>query len=307
MTVSKPPFQILDITSKSTVLNPATGFIDAYDYTINPYIGCQFGCQYCYAINFVSDPDRQASWGEWAAPKLHAPDAIRELLYGSRNARHDLLDEKTIYVSTSTDPYQPTEKRHRITRRILEVLAGVHTPAALIPIPPPRPRVVIQTRSPLVVRDIDLFSAIWDNDGRIQVNMTVTTDSEQIRRDFEPHTMTNHGRLAAVRRISQAGIPTAVTLTPWLGAADPTAFIQAVTSSGASRFTIQPFHSPTAGPFVAKTAAAAVATRDRLYGGSESAYQAAYREFKHALVAEIQRLGLVFAGEGKPGFRPPWD
>ena len=291
----------------SRVLNPATGFISSFDYTINPYVGCQFGCQYCYAINFVSDETRKADWGNWVSQKDHAAKSIYDALYRPSTGQTHLLDDKTIYISTSTDPYQPIEKQSRITEAILEVLAGRRTPPTLFPTPPPRPRIVIQTRSPLVARDSHLFNQIMTNDGRVQVNMTVTTDSEAIRKAFEPKTMTNHARITAVSRLSEQGIPTCITLTPWLGADHDQQFIDTLMNSGARRFIIQKFHPLTAGPFMAKTNESALPIRDAIYQARGTDYDAAYASFKAQLLAAIASNRLTFAGEGKTGFSPPWD
>ena len=308
MTTHAIPRIKLDAASpKSRVLNPATGFINSFDYTINPYVGCQFGCEYCYAINFVSDETKKADWGNWVSQKDHASKSIYEALYRPNTGQPNLLDDKTIYISTSTDPYQPIEKQSAITRSILEVLAGQHTPPSLFPTPPPRPRVVIQTRSPLVARDADLFNGIIANGGRVQVNMTVTTDSEPIRKAFEPKTMTNHARITAVSMLSKNGIPTCITLTPWLGADHDLQFINTLMQSGASRFIIQKFHPLTVGPFMAKTNESALPIRDAIYRDRGTNYDDAYSAFKTQLTAAIADHGLTFAGEGKPGFSPPWD
>ena len=80
-----------------------------------------------------------------------------------RKIRTGALDGKRIYMSSVTDPYQTVERRTRLTRTLLEILAEKHAP-----------KLVVQTRSPDVVRDIDLFAAIEERGGRVQVNMTVT-------------------------------------------------------------------------------------------------------------------------------------
>ena len=306
-TYTNSPIPIESASPRSRVLNPATGFINSFDYTINPYIGCQFGCQYCYAINFVSDETKKAAWGDWVAQKDHVRQSIANLLYRPGTGQPNLLDDKSIYISTSTDPYQPVEKQSRITRAILEVLAGNDSPPSLFPIAPPRPRIVIQTRSPLVIRDADLFAQIIDNGGKLQVNMTVTTDSEQIRKAFEPKTMTNQARITAVTRLSQHGIPTCITLTPWLGADDDERFIDTLINSGASRFIMQKFHPLTAGPFVAKTNESALPIRDDIYRARDTDYDTAYQAFKSRLIASITARSLSFAGEGQQGFKPPWN
>src|SRR5262245_5986891 len=80
------------------ILTKSSGFIDAFDFTLNPYSGCSFGCSYCYAAAFVRDQERRASWGQWVQVKENALDLLRK-----RRAKP--LDGVTIYLSSVTDPY----------------------------------------------------------------------------------------------------------------------------------------------------------------------------------------------------------
>ena len=148
------------------LLNPATGFLSAYDFSLNPYAGCSFGCTYCYAAFFSHTKEKRDTWGDWVTVKQNGVELLMQRKAGS-------LDGKRIYMSSVTDPYQPIERRVRLTRGLLEVLAERH-----------KPLLVVQTRSPDVVRDCDLFRAIEDNGGRVQVNMTVTTDDERRAQDI---------------------------------------------------------------------------------------------------------------------------
>ena len=109
---------------------------------LNPYSGCSFGCSYCYAAFFSRDQAQQDNWGLWVNAKQNAAQLIEDLKPGE-------LDGKRIYMSSVTDPYQPLEQRILLTQQILEKLAGRH-----------RPKLVVQTRSPLVTRDIPLFQEI---------------------------------------------------------------------------------------------------------------------------------------------------
>src|SRR5690606_39089742 len=101
------------------ILTKASGFINGFDYTLNPYSGCTFGCTYCYAAFFSPDPDKQNDWGKWVEIK----DNALELLYKKR--KRPLID-KTIYISSVTDPYQPIEKQLGLTRAILSELLNYH-------------------------------------------------------------------------------------------------------------------------------------------------------------------------------------
>jgi DNA repair photolyase len=261
------------IQSKS-ILTKANGFADSFDYSLNPYSGCVFGCTYCYAAFFARSPALQQSWGQW----VHVKTTALELL---RKKRKKPLIDKSIYMSTVTDPYQPIEQELGLTRAILAELLQYH-----------QVRLVVQTRAALVTRDIDLFSQFE----HIQVNMTVTTDDEAVRRAFEPTCPPNARRLEAIRQVQEAGIQTAITMTPLLPVRDPLAFAETLLATGAHKFVIQSFH-PTVARFVAGTGAVARAISAQM-GWNESRYQEVYA---------IMRERLPNLQEGKPGFAPAWD
>lgn len=102
-----------------SILTKSSGFIDAFDYTLNPYSGCTFGCSYCYAAAFVRDQDKRATWSGWVRVKENALELLRK-------RRTKPLDGVTIYLSSVTDPYQPIEREIGLTRGILEKLAAYH-------------------------------------------------------------------------------------------------------------------------------------------------------------------------------------
>ena len=130
------------------ILTKATGFMDAYDFTLNPYSGCSFGCTYCYAAFFSRDVERRDSWGQWVNVKDNAVELLRKRKPGT-------LDGKLIYMSSVTDPYQPMERQLELTRGVLQAMADRGD----------KPKLVVQTRSPDVVRDCDLFTRIEENGG----------------------------------------------------------------------------------------------------------------------------------------------
>ena len=99
----------------SAILTPATGFMDAYDYTLNPYSGCSFGCTYCYAAFFSHDREKRDNWGYWVSVKENAVSKLGGLKRS--------LDGKLIYMSSVTDPYQPIERKLEITRDLLNIMA----------------------------------------------------------------------------------------------------------------------------------------------------------------------------------------
>src|SRR5205085_7863401 len=93
------------------ILTPASGFMMGYDYTLNPYSGCQFGCAYCYATFFVDSDEKRENWGYWVEVKRNAVELL--------NKRRRLAG-KRIYMSSVTDPYQPIESKIELTRGIVE-------------------------------------------------------------------------------------------------------------------------------------------------------------------------------------------
>lgn len=180
-----------------SILTRTGGYLSAYTHTLQPYGGCEFSCCYCYVREMAVQRTNPYGlpWSRWIAPKTNAV----ELLAG--DARRGRLDAARIFCSSSTDPYTPLERTLRLTRGCLEVMSA-RPPAAL----------VVQTRSPLVARDLDLLAGI----PRCAVNVTVCTDDERVRRLLEPNAPGLGPRLDALRRLRAAGIRTQATVSPLL-------------------------------------------------------------------------------------------
>ncbi|MDE2746234.1 MAG: radical SAM protein [Chloroflexota bacterium] len=264
------PIQV-DFYNASQILTPGAGYLGEYDYSLNPYVGCSFGCSYCYAA-FFAPPEQQASWGDWVRVKQNAAlklSRIRRSLAG-----------KTIYLSSATDPYQPIERRLQLTRSLLPILAekGAH--------------LVVQTRSPLVTRDIDLLQRF----DRACVNFSITTDSEAVRRAFEPRNPPIQDRLQAAREIAEAGIPVAITMTPLLPVVDVVAFAERVSEAGARRFVIDRF-AETSGHFRAGTGETAQCLAEQ-FGWSGDRFREAVELLTTALAPNIRA--------GEAGFSPSY-
>lgn len=169
----------------------------AFDQSINPYQGCEHGCIYCFAR------PSHAYWGLSAGldfeTRLFAkPDAPRLLETELRRPGYRC---KTIALGTNTDPYQPIERRQRIMRGIVEVLAAFRHPLC------------ITTKSALVVRDIDLLAPMAA-EGLASVAVSVTTLDRDLARRLEPRAAAPERRLAAIQALAAAGIPTAVMVAP---------------------------------------------------------------------------------------------
>ncbi|MDX6180626.1 radical SAM protein [Flavobacterium sp. Fl-77] len=253
------------------ILTQAKGFMESYDYTLNPYSGCSFGCNYCYAAFFARSTEQKDNWGKWVKVK----DNALQLLIKWR--KKPLID-KTIYISSVTDPYQPIEKELELTRSILNELVNYH-----------KPRLVIQTRSPLITRDIDLLTKF----DVVQVNMTVTTDSEDVRKAFEPICPSNKSRLKAIQEVTASGIQTCITMTPLLPLQNPNEFVKELLNTGVKKFIVQPFH-PEKGKFVASTRELAIEQMKKMN----------WNESKYNEAVEVFRKELPWLGEGKQGFAP---
>ncbi|MFN0011972.1 MAG: radical SAM protein [Phycisphaerales bacterium] len=260
---------VIDYKDATGILTKPKGFMEGYDFTINPYSGCAFGCAYCYAAAFAPDERSSQEWGTWVRVKQNAIDLLRR---GKRDVRG-----KSIYISSVTDPYQPIEKALELTRGILAEL--VHH----------QPRLVIQTRSPLVARDLDLLKQFKV----AQVNMTVTTDSEEVRRAFEPGCPGNAQRLDAIAKVAAAGIQTCITMTPLLPVENAQAFADALLATGVRRFIVQPFHAKK-GQYAAGTRETARPLIER-YAWDGDGYEK---------VRAVLRARLPNLGEGKEGFGP---
>jgi DNA repair photolyase len=255
----------------STLLTKTSGFMADYDFSLNPYSGCAFGCSYCYAAFFTMDKTQFDDWGYWVNVKQNALTLLRKF-------RKKPLSDKNIYMSSVTDPYQPVERKTELTRSILKELLEYH-----------QPRLVIQTRGTLVTRDIDLLKQFKN----IQVNMTVTTDSELVRKTFEPLCSNIESRLDAIKKVNDAGVQSCITMTPLLPVDNAHLFAQKLLDTGIKNFVIQPFHKDR-GKFTAGTRQAALELFQK--------YQ--WDEMKYKEIENIIKQYIPSIGVGKDGFAP---
>ncbi|PYT08648.1 MAG: hypothetical protein DMF49_04585 [Acidobacteria bacterium] len=180
-----------------TILNRTGGFLAGFDYSLQPYRGCQLSCAYCYVREMaVQKTNRyRLPWAEWLEVKVNAPEVL------ATDAARGRIDGARIFCSSSTDPYVPVERRYRITRDCLEVISRCH-PA----------RFVLQTRMPGVLEDAPLIAAIPN----ARVHLTITTDNETVRKLLEPDSPSTARRLAMAKELRGAGIPVIVTVSPLL-------------------------------------------------------------------------------------------
>lgn len=180
-----------------TILNKGTGYLAGYSHSLNPYTGCTFGCSYCYVRRMPVSTFRAAEWGSWVDIKTEAAGIFRKELHRAKTK-----GPVTLFMSSSTDPYQPIEYKEKITRSLLEVMVSE-----------PPDFLLVQTRSPLVRRDIDLLLLLGD---KVRVSLTVETDREDIRKHFTPNAPPINARLHTLQLLKDAGIPAQATIAPIL-------------------------------------------------------------------------------------------
>jgi len=166
------------------------------DYTINPYIGCEHGCTYCYARFMKRFTGHREKWGRFVDVKINAASLLQREIKRKQSGR--------VWISGVCDPYQPTEKKYELTRRCLEILSKHHWP------------VTIQTKSPLVKRDLELLRKFND----IEVGLTITTADENIRKIFEPNSPAIEERIKALEKLHSAGLKTYAMIAPLLPKAE---------------------------------------------------------------------------------------
>lgn len=208
-----------------TILTPTCGFIAeaGFTHSLSPARNCTFGCSYCYVptmgIYGGLKPADWQHWGRFTTFKANAPELLE------RSLRADQI----IYCSPLVDPYQPAEAEECLMPRVLD---------AVIARPP---RVfVIQTRGPLILRDLEKLQALHALT-RLRVSFSITTDREDVRRLYEPLCAYIPERIHVVRSLRQAGIATYVTLAPLLPS-NPEALIDMAIDATDRDIVADPFH-----------------------------------------------------------------
>jgi DNA repair photolyase len=185
-------------------LTPTGGFLSSFGYSLNPYIGCAFGdaggCPFCYVRALPVARAEQGAWGSWVIAKRNLPERLEhELIALERSGK---LAQTTIFMSSATDPYQGMERRMRLSRAALAAMAER----------PPR-RLLLQTRSPMVERDVELLRRLGPH---VIVSITLETDDERIRRRLTPTTASVARRVATARRLRSAGIFVQLAIAPMM-------------------------------------------------------------------------------------------
>lgn len=167
-----------------------------FDYSLNPYIGCEHGCTYCYAKFMKRFTGHKEKWGEFVDVKINAPNLLQHQITKKKVGR--------VWISGVCDAYQPLEKKYEVTKKCLEILLKQDWP------------VTVQTKSPLVLRDLELFKQFRD----IEVGLSITTGDEKIKKIFEPNSPPIEKRIKALEKLHSNGVKTYAMIAPMLPKAE---------------------------------------------------------------------------------------
>lgn len=165
--------------------------IPGQGYVINPYFGCQHNCQYCYAKLYTFGHEKE-KWGSFVDARVNLVEKLKEQL--------KKIKQGEIWFSSICDPYQPVERKYKLTRKCLKSLLDW------------KGSVCIQTKSDLILRDLDLLKKLED----VEVGFTITTIDDDLVRIWEPQASLPLKRLEALKKLKQEGIKTYIFFGPIL-------------------------------------------------------------------------------------------
>ena len=186
--------RVIEMEARSALVTSGLGGVD---YVVNPYTGCRFGCAYCYATfmsRYVSEPVEE--WGNYVYVKRNIVELFERELARMKPERR----MRSIFISSVTDPYQGAEAKYKLSRGVMTALARERYPGP----------VAVLTKSPMVLRDIDLFRELPD----FEAGLTVTSGEDEISRWLEVHAPPPRKRLEALRTLNEAGIRTYAFVGP---------------------------------------------------------------------------------------------
>lgn len=188
-----------------------------FEQSINPYRGCEHGCPYCYARPSHAYMDLSPGI-DFETRIFYKADAARLL---ERELARPGYIPKQITLGANTDPYQPLERRLRVTRSVLEVLERTRHPVSIV------------TKGALILRDLDLLGSLA-RDGLVNVFVTITTLEAELKRILEPRAASPAARLRVVRELAAVGVPTGVLVAPVIPAVNDSEIERIVASIAAA-------------------------------------------------------------------------
>jgi len=227
-----------------SILSPVSGFLReaGFTHSLTPARNCTFGCTYCYVptmrVQGGLKPEDWQHWGQHTTFKSNAAALLAKTLRPTQR----------IYCSPLTDPYQPAEAAQCLMPGILEVLATHPAPPQIF---------VIQTRGPLILRDLDLLQRVAART-TLRISFSVTTDRDDVRRIFEPHCAPIETRWQTIDALRAAGLEVFATLAPILPC-DPVALVSRALAATTGAIIADPFHVHETKRSGATTRAAAIA------------------------------------------------
>jgi DNA repair photolyase len=276
------PFQVFETEARS-ILSPVSGFLAeaGFTHSLTPARNCTFGCTYCYVptmrVQAGLRPDDWRHWGHLTTFKRNAAELLGRALRSCQ----------AIYCSPLTDPWQPAEAQAVLMPGIIEAIA-VHPPRVL----------VLQTRGPLILRDIDVLRAAAKKT-QLRVSFSIGTDRDDVRRIFEPHCASIGERWEVVAALRAAGIETSVAIAPILPC-NPEALIERAIECSNGPVVADSLHTRAMKPSGATTRDAAIAICER-HGWNEWLDPAFQRAVLARMAAAANAAGRAF-GHGPSGF-----
>lgn len=180
--------KIKEINAKSIITKSG---LPGADFVINPHLGCEHGCKYCYARFMKRFSGHTEPWCKFVDVKINAPKLSLEISPG-------MIKNKSVIIGSVCDPYQPLERKYKLTRQILK---------NLIPL---QPRLDIMTKSDLVLRDVDLLKQL--NNVRVAISLSMLDDKK--RGLLENKTPKAKNRFTALKKLKQEGIKTTLFISP---------------------------------------------------------------------------------------------
>jgi DNA repair photolyase len=186
-----------EVRAKSALNRVPDKSVVPFKWTINPYRGCSHACAFCFArpTHTFLDLNAREDFEKQIVVKVNLPEVLRhELAKPSWKREH-------VALGTNTDPYQWVEKRYRLTRGVWEAMRDFANPCSVL------------TKSPLLLRDLDLFQEIAKV-APFTANLSIPTIDEKVWRQTEPHTPNPYARIEAVKALTDAGIPCGVLVAP---------------------------------------------------------------------------------------------